>query len=118
MVRQVGTPEDLYHRPANLDVAEFMGFQNAIACETRATGGDADVTIRAGTMTLNGTARERLGARGIAVFRPEDIMPVSGGANTIAVGGRQRRLRRARFLLLKAKTADGTSSCTRAASIA
>jgi putative spermidine/putrescine transport system ATP-binding protein len=105
LVRQVGTPEELYHRPANLDVANFMGFQNAIACETRATGGDT-VSIRAGAMTLTGTARERLGMRGIAVFRPEDIMPVTGGANTIAAeivsvdyGGRE--------FLLKAKTADG-----------
>jgi putative spermidine/putrescine transport system ATP-binding protein len=105
VVRQVGTPEELYHRPANLDVANFMGFQNAIDCETRSGGGDA-VTVRAGTMTLTGTARERLGARGIAVFRPEDIMPVTGGANAIAAeiisidyGGRE--------FLLKAKTADG-----------
>src|SRR5262245_1968613 len=26
-VRQVGTPEDLYARPAHLDVADFMGFR-------------------------------------------------------------------------------------------
>ena len=29
-VRQVGTPEELYERPAHLDVAEFMGFRNAL----------------------------------------------------------------------------------------
>jgi putative spermidine/putrescine transport system ATP-binding protein len=104
VVRQVGTPEELYHRPANLDVANFMGFQNVIACETRATGGNA-VTIRHGGLTLNGTAREPLGTRGVAVFRPEDIMPVSGGANAIPAeiisvdyGGRE--------YLLKAKAGD------------
>ena len=30
-VRQIGTPDDLYARPASLDVAEFMGFRNRLA---------------------------------------------------------------------------------------
>ena len=30
MVRQVGTPEDLYARPAHADVAEFMGYRNLL----------------------------------------------------------------------------------------
>src|SRR3989440_9330397 len=34
-VRQVGTPEDLYIRPAHPDVAEFMGYRNQI--RSRAT---------------------------------------------------------------------------------
>ncbi len=39
-VRQVGTPEDLYARPAHPDVAEFMGYRNQIrsrACVKPAT---------------------------------------------------------------------------------
>ena len=28
VVRQVGTPEELYARPAHADVAEFMGYRN------------------------------------------------------------------------------------------
>ena len=31
MVRQVGTPEELYARPAHADVAEFMGYRNLAA---------------------------------------------------------------------------------------
>ena len=28
--RQIGTPEELYARPANADVAEFMGYRNLV----------------------------------------------------------------------------------------
>ena len=31
LVRQVGTPEELYARPLHADVAEFMGYRNIIA---------------------------------------------------------------------------------------
>src|SRR5258705_12765420 len=30
-IRQVGTPEELYARPATTDVADFMGFRNRIS---------------------------------------------------------------------------------------
>src|ERR1051325_2066762 len=36
VVRQVGTPEELYHRPANIDVARFMGFRNEMAGDAEA----------------------------------------------------------------------------------
>ena len=105
LVRQVGTPEDLYHRPADLDVANFMGFQNAIACETvRATGGQA--TVRHRSLTLSGSTRQPLDASCIAVFRPEDVVPGDNAGNAIPVevtsvdyGGRE--------FLLKARTTDG-----------
>ncbi len=105
LVRQVGTPEDLYHRPADLDVANFMGFQNAIPCETVRTGG-TQATVRHRGLTLTGTARQPLGASCVAVFRPEDVMPGDNAGNAIPVevasvdyGGRE--------FLLKAQTADG-----------
>ena len=37
-VRQIGTPEELYARPANPDVAEFMGYRNLVAFARRAGG--------------------------------------------------------------------------------
>jgi putative spermidine/putrescine transport system ATP-binding protein len=103
-VRQVGTPEDLYHRPENLDVANFMGFQNAVPCETGRIDGTR-VTVRSGGLTLNGVARGALGARNIAVFRPEDVTtdepanPIPVEVTTVDYGGRE--------FLLKGRTADG-----------
>jgi putative spermidine/putrescine transport system ATP-binding protein len=105
LVRQVGTPEELYHRPADLDVANFMGFQNALACETvRAAGGQT--TVRHRSTTLNGIARGDIGSSSVAVFRPDDIVPGDDAGNAIPVevtsvdyGGRE--------FLLKTQTADG-----------
>jgi len=94
LVRQVGTPEDLYHRPANLDVARFMGFRNELAGEAEGA------TIRHRDVTLQGVRRDAGATRqAVAVFRPEDLEPVNPGANGIPVtvtaveyGGREFHL--------------------------
>ena len=52
-VRQVGTPEELYVRPAHLDVAEFMGFRNQI--RSRATKAGNLLSISIGGVGLQGT---------------------------------------------------------------
>ncbi len=36
--RQIGTPEELYSRPAHPDVAEFMGYRNLVTSRAEATG--------------------------------------------------------------------------------
>ena len=46
MVRQVGTPEELYARPAHLDVAEFMGFRNLLARRVSSRASEASVSRR------------------------------------------------------------------------
>src|SRR5471030_3498203 len=52
-VRQVGTPEDLYTRPAYPDVAEFMGYRNQI--RSRAAKAGHLVSIGIGGVSLQGT---------------------------------------------------------------
>ncbi|MGQ3027791.1 MAG: ABC transporter ATP-binding protein [Ferrovibrionaceae bacterium] len=94
LVRQVGTPEDLYHRPANLDVARFMGFRNELAGEAEGN------VIRHRDVALQGVRRDAGATRqAVAVFRPEDLEPVAAGANGIPVtvtaveyGGREFHL--------------------------
>ena len=58
-VQQVGTPRDVYVRPANLFVADFMGLVNKVP----------------GTMIAhsNGTARVRIGEQTIEVRAPDDV---------------------------------------------
>lgn len=83
VVRQIGTPDDLYHRPANLDVARFMGFRNELAGQ--AGGAESATTIAAKGLVLAGTRRDGGTARDVvAVFRPEDVEPADGGANSFA----------------------------------
>jgi len=72
-IRQIGTPEDLYQRPATLDVAEFMGFRNRLAGEIVGGAGDA-ISLSVEGERLHGSAREKLSGRtAVAAIRPEDL---------------------------------------------
>jgi putative spermidine/putrescine transport system ATP-binding protein len=75
VVRQVGTPPELYGRPAHADVAEFMGYRNLL--RARAANG---ATIEIGAAQLHGTPIETLtGGAAIAAIRPEDLTPRADG---------------------------------------
>jgi putative spermidine/putrescine transport system ATP-binding protein len=81
-IRQVGTPADLYFRPALLDVADFMGYRNRLPgrlCGTDAL--DIGGAILAGRAA--GAANE--GANAIAAIRPDDLHPLSDGTGVPAV---------------------------------
>jgi putative spermidine/putrescine transport system ATP-binding protein len=87
VIRQIGTPEDLFARPDHLDVAEFMGFRNRIKGIVSTVAGDI-ATVGAGGSTLAGRMRKPLtqGAAAIVAIRPEDLHPVpSGGISATVV---------------------------------
>ena len=75
-IAQIGTPKDLYRRPCNRFVADFVGKVGFIALERDGQGWrTADgTTIQAGAGTTGGAA---LGA-----VRPESIQLVAGSAST------------------------------------
>jgi len=74
-VRQVGTPEELYARPAHADVAEFMGYRNLLPSRAKANG-DGHVSISFGGATLAGTPIESVGSGEATVaIRPDDLTP-------------------------------------------
>jgi len=75
MVRQVGTPEELYARPAHADVAEFMGYRNLLP--SRASGnGDGRMTVTFGNANLIGTPIEAVGSGDATIaIRPDDLTP-------------------------------------------
>ena len=72
MIRQVGTPEELYARPAHLDVADFMGYRNKIAGKVQSRTVDT-VTIAVGDTLLSGIARETIGDVATIAVRPDDL---------------------------------------------
>src|SRR5262245_33959037 len=75
MVRQVGTPEELYARPAHADVAEFMGYRNLLPSHAKANG-DGRVSILLGGATLTGTPIESVGSGDATIaIRPDDLTP-------------------------------------------
>jgi putative spermidine/putrescine transport system ATP-binding protein len=84
VVRQVGTPEDLFARPEHLDVAAFMGFRNQIAGRVVAREGDR-VTLEVGDTRLTGRARAPLapGEAAVAAVRPEDLVQAGDAAGAL-----------------------------------
>lgn len=84
VIEQVGTPADIYRRPASLFVADFIGETNKF--ETTIAGGQVQV----GGARLKTTARDFAeGAPVTVAIRPEDILPHSAdhpeGENRIPV---------------------------------
>ena len=74
-VEQDGTPEDLYHRPRNRFVAEFIGETNLIEGTVRAVDGDA-VVINWRGIDLHGSTNGLKAVPGdsaVAALRPENV---------------------------------------------
>ncbi|MGH7067832.1 MAG: ABC transporter ATP-binding protein [Acetobacteraceae bacterium] len=79
MVRQIGTPEELYSRPAHADVAEFMGYRNIFTGPTEQRA-DGSLRLSVAGAWLAGTALEPLpNGAACAAIRPEDLIPDPAG---------------------------------------
>jgi putative spermidine/putrescine transport system ATP-binding protein len=88
MVRQVGTPEDLYSRPAHPDVAEFMGYRNQV--RSRAAKAGNLLAISVGGVSLQGTAVEAMAdGNAVAAIRPDDLKVSPGGPLSVTVESAQ-----------------------------
>jgi putative spermidine/putrescine transport system ATP-binding protein len=78
-MRQLGTPEELYSRPATPDVAEFMGYRNLV--DSIATPAEGGVLVNVAGARLLGVAQGTKSIDGPAVvaIRPEDLVPTPDG---------------------------------------
>ncbi|MGB3387580.1 MAG: ABC transporter ATP-binding protein [Pseudaminobacter sp.] len=74
MIRQVGTPRELYESPDYLDVAEFLGYRNRLTGRLASRDGDR-ATVRVGDVDLSGNLRGAVdtGAQAIIAARPDDV---------------------------------------------
>jgi putative spermidine/putrescine transport system ATP-binding protein len=102
-VRQVGTPETLYARPAHADVAEFMGYRNMIPVEAVAVPGG--LSLHMGNAVLGGIAIDAKPGPAVAAIRPEDLVPMQDGKLAATVVTAEYR---GRDFYGLANTADGT----------
>ncbi len=88
-IAQVGTPLDLYERPENEFVAQFIGSpaMNLLDGEIIGTGSETTVRLDTGTTLKAAIATETamLGAKVRAGVRPEDFVPCSA-ADAIYTG--------------------------------
>ena len=81
--QQIGNPEELYARPANLEVARFMGYRNILDLDAEWVDGTR-VALRATGIALDGTAQLAIAPGPVTVaLRPDDVEPGGGGANAI-----------------------------------
>jgi len=73
-IRQVGTPHQLYQKPAHLDVAEFVGFRSRLAGTVVARNGDS-ATLSVGASQLTGrlAASLEVGVEAVLAVRPDDV---------------------------------------------
>jgi putative spermidine/putrescine transport system ATP-binding protein len=103
IIQQVGTPEEIYSKPVNLFVADFMGFKNMWSCKIEKANenrGQTEFTININGTVLasrldpdvNAVARkEKLisafesGSDVTAMVRPEDIVVGRGTVNSFDV---------------------------------
>jgi putative spermidine/putrescine transport system ATP-binding protein len=107
VIRQIGTPHELYDSPDHLDVAQFMGFRNVLkgVIATR-EGGQA--TVKVGTATLTATMRDDLmvGDAVLLAARADDVASADQHANALPATVESIEYRGREFVG-SARTADG-----------
>ena len=78
-IEQLGTPEEIYGRPANLHVARFMGYRNVLPFTLTGERG-SHLALSAGGVTLTGVAMGDANGTDVSVaLRPEDFERAAPG---------------------------------------
>jgi putative spermidine/putrescine transport system ATP-binding protein len=71
---QIGSPEELYAKPANLQVARFMGYRNILELSLEQVE-ERRALLAGPGIQLEGVAQERLTSqRAVVAVRPDDIV--------------------------------------------
>jgi putative spermidine/putrescine transport system ATP-binding protein len=73
VVQQIGTPEELYARPANLAVARFMGYRNILEFDLKGSDNGQAMLASHGIELRGSPQTSALGSRVTAAIRPEEI---------------------------------------------
>jgi putative spermidine/putrescine transport system ATP-binding protein len=73
---QAGTPQEIHDQPANVFVADFMGFRNFFQVQVAALGPDREVEAAGNGLKIRGKARHTFapGAPAVAAIRPDDVV--------------------------------------------
>jgi spermidine/putrescine transport system ATP-binding protein len=98
-IQQVGTPTEVYHRPANSFVAEFLGDSNLFDATLVAIEGDRARFETVDGLVLTGvTAGRSIGARVKILLRPENFELAPTGTAAAGAAVLQGRLAQEVFL--------------------
>jgi putative spermidine/putrescine transport system ATP-binding protein len=86
VLMQVGTPQEIHDRPANVFVADFMGFRNFFDVTLgQANGGQIDVSAKGGTFRSRTADGLTTGQDAVLAIRPDDV--------TVGAGDGKNKLR-------------------------
>ena len=99
VLQQVGSPQDLYDRPANLFVATFVGSPAMNLVQAEVSGENGHLTLRVGTQEIavaNGSVSRGLAAyngRRVALgIRPEALTEISPAEEKAVLSGQVMRV--------------------------
>jgi len=107
LVRQVGTPEELFARPLHSDVADFMGYRNLVSTHAGRAAGD-EVTVTIAGARLGARVVEPVGAGGMVTvaIRPDDLAVSPEGPLSVTTDTSEYR---GHDFYCSGATADGTT---------
>jgi putative spermidine/putrescine transport system ATP-binding protein len=89
---QIGSPEELYTRPANLQVARFMGYRNILELDLERVE-QHRVFLAGPDFRLEGISGPELaGRRAFAAIRPDDFLVTTDEVGSCSTGARNRIL--------------------------
>ncbi|GAB77113.1 iron(III) transport system ATP-binding protein [Austwickia chelonae] len=94
-IEQIGTPEEIYHRPATVFVADFIGQANFFDTETlHLDEGRADVNVLGRARTVSTASRVSPAGTQTLLVRPESIRveALTSGSESAVEGDRGRVL--------------------------
>jgi spermidine/putrescine ABC transporter ATP-binding subunit len=72
-IEQIGSPQEIYERPANAFVADFIGSSNLLEATVVGSDGAATIINAGGLMLRTGVVTHASGTRILAMVRPERI---------------------------------------------
>jgi len=80
-IQQIGTPQAIYQRPANLFVASFIGRTNILSGEIRMENGEAKLSLPGGSAVTMNTLKdeEKKDQKVVVSVRPEEFVIEKGG---------------------------------------
>jgi putative spermidine/putrescine transport system ATP-binding protein len=85
VTEQIGAPDEIYYRPANLYVADFVGFRNAVGLTLERRDGDSGVAAGHGLRVRGGVTGEASNGPVTLAIRPDDLVVDGLGENAFDV---------------------------------
>jgi putative spermidine/putrescine transport system ATP-binding protein len=85
LTQQIGSPADVYYRPANSYVADFVGFRNAVAMTLSRRDGDSGVAEGHGLRARGTVSGDATSGPVTLAIRPDDLVVEGPGENAFEV---------------------------------